>query len=62
VSSLSAVRARFILGAVGPDWALAMVLLGSLLIFQLLDPYSWLGDQIPAGVGRTRSLAVIWAI
>ena len=60
VSSLFAIGARFILGASGPMWAPAIVLFGPLLIFQLLGPYSWLGDAILAGVGRTGRLAMIW--
>ncbi|MGQ4915680.1 MAG: lipopolysaccharide biosynthesis protein [Candidatus Asgardarchaeia archaeon] len=62
VSSLFAVGSRFILGAAGPVWATAIILIPPLLVFQLLGPYSWFGDNIFAGVGRTGTAAAVWIL
>jgi len=62
VSALYAAGARFILGAAGPTWAPAIILIPPLLLFQLIGPYSWLGDQIFAGVGRTGTAAAVWIL
>ncbi len=51
-----------ILGAAGETWARATYYLVVILIFQLLGPYSWLGDSILMGTGKTQWAAVAWVL
>ncbi len=51
-----------ILGAAGPTWARATYYLIVILIFQLLGPYSWLGDAILMGTGKTQYAAIAWIL
>jgi hypothetical protein len=62
VSSLAAVGARAILGAAGPDWAYAAVLLQFFLIFQLIGFFSWLADWTYAAAERTGLAAGVWVL
>ena len=62
VSSLAAVGARAILGAAGPEWALAAVFLQFFLIFQVLGFWSWLGDWVYAAAERTGLAAGVWVL
>ncbi|MDF1538775.1 MAG: oligosaccharide flippase family protein [Candidatus Thorarchaeota archaeon] len=60
IAILAATGARAILGAAGPNWAYAAVLLQFFLIFQLFGWLSWLGDWMFAGAERTGLAAGVW--
>ncbi|MEM2636809.1 MAG: hypothetical protein QXL15_00505, partial [Candidatus Korarchaeota archaeon] len=62
VGTLWIVGWRFILGAAGVTWAPAATLMSLVLIFQVLGPYSWEGDQIFSGTGHTGYAAIAWIV
>lgn len=62
ISVLAATGARAILGAAGPNWAVAADLLQFFLIFQLIGFFSWLGDWMFAGAERTGLAASVWVL
>lgn len=61
-AALLAAGDYFIIGAAGPSWARSTFYLGILLLFQLLGPYSWLGDAIFQGTGKTLYAGLAWAL
>ena len=62
VAVLLATGDLFILGAAGPTWARSTYYLGFLIIFQLLGPYSWIGDATFEGTGKTLYAGIAWII
>ncbi|MBD3349938.1 MAG: oligosaccharide flippase family protein [Candidatus Lokiarchaeota archaeon] len=53
---------RIIIGFSGPTWERATIYFSGLLIHALMGPYSWAGDRIFQGTGRTDLNLYTWII
>ena len=63
ISVIFAIGAKFIVGAAGPEYGTPAVrFLIPLLIFNGFGVYSWIGDAIFTGTGKTTLLALIWIL
>ena len=63
ISVLLATGAKFIVGAAGAEYGTpAVKYLVPLMIFHIFGLYSWLGDSVFQGTGKTGLLAITWIV